>query len=453
MKTDIFTQAPHPFIRSPHMTFIKMSFPVLFSLIAEPLTGLVDTAFVSRLGAVPLAALGVGTMVLSSLFWVFNFLGIGTQTEVAQASGQQDGDRAKQMAGLSLLLGAVFGILVILLFFPAVSILSKAMGAAGDVHLLAVQYLKIRLLGAPAVLVSIAAFGALRGLMDMKTPLWIAVFINALNILLDGIFIFGTGPLPPMGVSGAALASVISQWIGAVWAILAVYKKMGFPRHIPVGEIKKLFMIGRDLFFRTGLIILFLLLTTRSATRIGADAGAAHQAIRQVWIFTALFLDAYAVSGQSLIGYFIGLGHDEAVRKVSFVVCFWSLVTGVVLSFGMYTFKGLVVTLLVPEEAVFLFIPAWTIALITQPVNALAFATDGIHWGTGDYRYLRNVVVLASFSGAAAIYLLNEAAPYALTRVWIIIACWLAIRALFGVLRIWPGIGKSPIKQISRNSP
>ncbi|KPJ76279.1 MAG: MATE family efflux transporter, partial [Deltaproteobacteria bacterium SG8_13] len=75
----------HPFLRFPHATLVSLSIPVLFSLVAEPLTGLVDTAFVARLGAVSLAALGVGAVVLAGVFWIFNFLGIATQTHVAQA--------------------------------------------------------------------------------------------------------------------------------------------------------------------------------------------------------------------------------------------------------------------------------------------------------------------------------------------------------------------------------
>ena len=68
------------FIKKPYQTFFVLAFPVLFSLIAEPLTGMVDTAFIARLGAEELAALGVGTTALSSFFWVFGFLGIGAQT-------------------------------------------------------------------------------------------------------------------------------------------------------------------------------------------------------------------------------------------------------------------------------------------------------------------------------------------------------------------------------------
>ena len=78
----------HPFTRQPHRTLVSLSIPVLFSMTAEPLTALIDTAFIASLGAVSLAALGVGTTALSSLFWMFNFLGIGTQTEVSQADGQ-----------------------------------------------------------------------------------------------------------------------------------------------------------------------------------------------------------------------------------------------------------------------------------------------------------------------------------------------------------------------------
>ncbi|MFQ5418205.1 MAG: MATE family efflux transporter, partial [Myxococcota bacterium] len=74
------------------------------SLIAEPLTGVADTAFIARLGAAPLAALGAATALLSSVFWVFNFLGIGTQTEVAHSLGDAGGLRGRNATGLALAL-------------------------------------------------------------------------------------------------------------------------------------------------------------------------------------------------------------------------------------------------------------------------------------------------------------------------------------------------------------
>jgi MATE family multidrug resistance protein len=437
----------HPFVRSPHKTLLSMSLPVLLSLVAEPLTGLVDTAFVARLGAESLAALGAGTVALSSIFWVFNFLGIGTQTEVAQAYGRNELQRTAEIGGLAIVLSAAIGGLMMLGGILLVPFVSTVMGAEGAVHDFASQYIQVRLFGAPAVLISLAVFGILRGLQDMRTPLWVAVSINLLNIILDPLLIFGYGPFPRLGILGAGLASVISQWLGALWATAVVLRRLGLPARFRMGDIIKLFQIGRDLFVRTGLLTVFFIFTTRAATRIGPDAGAAHQAIRQVWVFTALFLDAFAITGQSLIGFFIGPGRLAQARRVARLVCFWSLATGIFLSVCMLLGQNWVVRLLLPLSATTLFFSAWLMAVISQPINALAFATDGIHWGTGDFGFLRNVMISATAFGGIAIYLLDETAPGALTWIWLITAMWITIRAVFGVMRIWPGIGHSPLKE------
>ncbi len=424
-----------------------MSFPVLLSLVAEPLTGLVDTAFVARLGSESLAALGVGTVTLSGIFWIFNFLGIGTQTEVAQAYGRQEFNVAKEVGGSALILGALIGILLVVLGLPFVPYVSRIMGASGAVYDLSSQYIQIRLFGAPAVLLTIAAFGIFRGMQDMRTPFWVAISINTLNIILDPLLIFGYGPFPRLGVFGAGLASTVSQWIGASCLVWVVHKRIGLPSRIRFNDVLKLFKIGRDLFIRTGLLTAFYIITTRAATRIGADAGAAHQAVRQVWVFSFLFLDAYATTGQSLVGYFIGPRLMEQTRRVARIVCLWSVLTGLVMGVVLWFGRGMVITFLVPPSALSLFIPAWAIAALIQPINALAFATDGIHWGTGDFRYLRNAIITASTFGAVAIYLLDETIAGALTWIWLITAFWIVIRALFGVIRIWPGVGNSPLKR------
>jgi MATE family multidrug resistance protein len=91
------------------------------------------------------------------------------------------------------------------------------------------------------------------------------------------------------------------------------------------------------------------------------------------------------------------------------------------------------------------FLPAWLVAAAAQPLSALSFATDGIHWGTGDFRYLRNAVAVATGCGAAALVLLDKGRPDALSLIWIITAGWIFVRALFGMIRIWPGVGKSPL--------
>lgn len=434
------------FLKSPLHTFFSLWVPVLFSLVAEPLTGLVDTAFVARLGADSLASLGVGTMVLSGVFWIFNFLSVGSQTEVSQALGRRDMERGIRIGSLAMLLALFAGLVLMLLAWLFAAPVANAMGAADTVHRQTVVYIQWRAGGAPAVLLTLTAFGVMYGLQDMRMPLVIAVSVNAMNILLDWTLIFGMGPIPAMGIAGAAAASAVSQWIGAGWAVYRVYRRLGFTPRIQMVDIRRLLQVGVDMFVRTGMLTVFLLLATRAATRLGPDAGAAHQAIRQVWVFTALFLDASAITAQSLIGWFVGSGQIAEARKVAGFVCLWSTLVGTMLAAAMLGGRHVIAAILVPPSALALFFPAWTAAAVTQPIGALAFVTDGIHWGTGDFRYLRNVVALATACGGLGLWMLGDGHPALLTGIWWITGLWISIRACFGLLRIWPAIGNSPLK-------
>ena len=438
---------PHPFTLHPHRTLLALSFPVLLSMTAEPVTALVDTAFIASLGSVALAALGVGTTALSSLFWVFNFLGIGAQTEVAQAEGKGNPEKAGGIASLALTMGGGFGILLILVLLPILNWLAALLGASGNIQVEAVKYMHIRLYGAPAVLLMLVTFGVLRGLQDMRTPLWIAIGVNALNVLLDWLLIFGNGPFPAMAVAGSALASTISQWLGALAGVAFVAARLGLSFTFTLRDVTNLLRVGGDLFVRTGLLLFFLAYTTRAATRLGADAGAAHQVIRQVYSFTSLTLDAYAATVQSLVGYFVGRDAMDWVKRVVRVGANWSLWTGVALGVLMWLGRGLVADFLVPATAVGVFLPAWAVSAISQPVSSLAFLTDGVHWGTGDYRFLRNAMIVASLVGFGGIWLLDLIDTQALYWVWIVVGVWVSVRAAFGLLRIWPGIGNSVFRE------
>ncbi|MCA9892775.1 MAG: MATE family efflux transporter [Anaerolineae bacterium] len=436
----------HPFHTRPNRTLIVLSIPALFSLIAEPITGLVDTAFVARLGSTELAALGIGTIALTSLFWVFNFLGIGTQTEVAQALGQNKGERAVAITSLSLVLAGGFGLLLIALIVPFAAQLAILMGADGSLADTAATYIRLRAFGSPAVLMMLVGFGAMRGRQDMRTPLYIAVAVNVINIVLDMMFIFGFGPIPAMGVAGSAVASTLAQYVGAAWAVLIVLRYLGFSRDFKWSDATDLLTVGRDLFMRTGLLMTFLLFATRVATQIGPDSGAAHQAIRQVWLFSALVMEAFAMTAQSLVGYFKGSLDIASARRVSLYSMWWSLATGIVLTIGMLAFTPQVIALLVPETAVAVFTSAWVIASLAQPVNALAFLTDGVHWGTSDYRYLRNAMLIATTTGIVGLLLVDTSKPDALLWVWLVTSIWIGIRGVFGMIRIWPGMGRSPLE-------
>jgi len=433
----------HPFQTRPNRTLVALSIPVMLSLTAEPVTALIDTAFIASLGVGPLAAVGVGATALSSLFWVFSFLGVSTQTEVAQAYGQQKIGETKRIATLAFILAVIFGLVLIVLVWPTSGRLAELLDAQGELRDLAGIYIRFRVFGMPALLVMGVAFGVLRGIQDMRTPLWIALGMNLLNVLLDWLLIFGVGPFPEMGVAGSALASTISQWIGALAGLLFVIVKTGLSRQVSFKEAARLVQVGGNLFLRTAFVNVFLLYTTRAATQIGTDAGAAHQVIRQVYVFTALAMDAFASTVQSLVGYFYGQGSVSWARKVARVGTWWSLGTGAILGMLMWLGRGMVVDLMVPAASVSIFLPAWAISAASQPINSLAFLTDGAHLGTGDYRFLRNAMLAATATGVAAIWLTGRGTGAGLSWIWIATGLWVFVRAVFGVARIWPGFGRS----------
>lgn len=428
--------AEHPFRERPNRTLVTLALPVLLSMIAEPITGLVDTAFVKELGATSLGAVGAAAVLLSGTLWIFNFLAVGSQTEVAQADGARDRERAAEIAGLALALAVILGAAVAAVLLAAASPLAGLMGATGDLRDQAVVYLKVRAVASPFWLVTLVCFGTLRGLQQMKLPMWIAIGVNGLNAGLDPLLIFGAG----MGVAGAAAATAISQGIGGLVALAIVWRTLGI-RRPRAGDLGRLLAIGRDMFIRTGLLTFFLILATRAATRLGDGQAAVHQAIRQVWMFTALFLDAFAITAQSLVGFFIGAGDRAAARRVAALAVRWSIGIGVALGLGLLAGGDAVAWALVPQDAVDLFGGAWVIACVSQPVNAVSFATDGIHWGTGDFTFLRNAMIAATGAGAIGLALLATSLP----AVWAVTAGWIVIRAGLGALRVWPGVGQAPL--------
>ena len=423
----------HPFEKHPNRTLIALSIPVLLSLTAEPITALVDTAFISSLGEIPLAALGVGTTALTSIFWIFNFLGIGTQTEVAQEHGKGSSEKTGKITSLALAMALLVGIVMIMLLFPLSGWLAGILGAEGQVQTNAVDYMQIRLFGAPAVLSILVIFGAMRGLQDMKTPLWIALGINILNLLLDWLLIFGNGPFPVMGVKGSALASTISQWLGALAGFWIISRQVQLTKSVSLADGIRLMRIGGDLFIRTALLNLFLAYTTRAANQLGAEAGAAHQVIRQVYVFTALALDAFSSTVQSLVGYFIGREAIEQVRKVIRIGLAWSIGTGLVLAAVMWFGKDLVIGWLVPAASVSVFIPAWAASALTQPFSAVSFLTDGALWGTNDFKFLRNAMLLASAVGVLGLWLLEHSSFNDLWGIWAMTAIWVIFRGAAGL--------------------
>lgn len=419
-------------LRSPHdRAILRLALPALGALAIDPLVSLVDTVYVSRLGDVQLGALGIATGLFGLAFFVFNFLAYGTTPLVAEALGKGDTGRAGRVIGQALTLAVLLGLVAVLVMEVFTEPLVGWMGAEGSAHTEAVAYVRARAWAAPAVLLVTAGNGAYRGAQDTATPLWIAIALNLVNLVLDPILIWGAG----LGLAGAGMASAAAQWCGALLFLGGLF---GFHRsrfHVPVripspAEFLPLLGVGSLLSIRTFALVGTLTVATAVAARVGTDAVGAHQVAWQLWILAALIVDALAVAGQALVASHLGQDAPRLAREVSDRLLVLGLVVGVLLGLGLAALGPILPLLLskTPAAAEELGRIWWLVVLI-QPVNALIFVWDGVYLGARRFAYLAVSMLVAAVVGCG---ILAGVLPlgWGLPGVWAALAAVNAVRVL-----------------------
>jgi Na+-driven multidrug efflux pump len=195
-------------LRSPYdREILRLAAPALGALAAEPLYVLVDTAIVGHLGTTQLAALAIAATVLSSAFTIFNFLTYGTTARVARLHGAGRDEDAAALGAQALWLAVAIGLALALLAAPLAEPVARVMGADGRILDQAVLYLRIAALGSPFFMLAAAGQGFLRGVGDLRTPLWILIAAHSVNVVLELLFVYGID----WGIAGSAWGTVIAQ--------------------------------------------------------------------------------------------------------------------------------------------------------------------------------------------------------------------------------------------------
>lgn len=407
---------------------LALAVPALGSLAADPVLSLVDTAFVGRLGAVPLAALGIDAAIFGFAFAVFNFLAYATTPLVAQARGRGKIIESGRVVQRALVLAGLVGIASTVVLAVGATFLVRLMQAGPEVIDPAVSYLRIRAFAVPAVLVILAANGAYRGFQDTKTPLYVTIAVNGLNIVLDPLFMFGFD----LGLEGAAWATLAAQWIGAgvfVWLLLAKGRSEAWPvERVQIHELRAFLGIGSILIVRTALLVLSLSLATAVAARSGTFDVAAHQVVSQLWFLLAMIVDALAIAAQALVADLAGREDALGARSLSNRLLGWGVVVGVLLLFGLLASGTLLSSAFTddPEvqEAIRSVIP---IAAGMQPLAAVVFVLDGVFLAVLAIKKLvastaAGFVAAASVLGATVVY------DWGLTGVWWAITAMIVAR-------------------------
>ena len=398
---------------------LDLAVPALAGLAAGPLVSLVDTAFVGQLGAVPLAALGVNTSLFSMTFVIFNFLAYGTTPRVGRAVGDGNREEAGRVVVRALTLAVGVGGVALaalqLLARPALGL----MGAGEELMEPALSYLRIRALAGPAVLLITASHGAFRGYQDTRTPMIVTLGLNVVNAGLDPVLIF----VFDWGLAGAAAATTIGQWMGAltflVLLLKARRKELGIELQLP--ELRTLvpfLKVGRDLFLRTASLVGIMTLATAMAARVGVTAVAAHQVAAQLWMFLAVLVDALAVAAQALVSKHLGRDDPEAARQVSTRLLQWGLGVGLALGLGFWALRPVLPGFFADDpETVETLRNVYLFVVVLQPLNGLVFVWDGVYMGAEKFPYLAKAMI-GTAAVAGGLLLLVNPLGWGLSGVW-----------------------------------
>ncbi|KAI4300763.1 hypothetical protein L6164_034101 [Bauhinia variegata] len=467
------------------MEIMQITIPTTLALAADPIASLIDTAYIGRLGPIELAAVGVSIAIYNQvskiaiiplvsvttslvaeedaaeklstqLVEMETLIGISTdnlgtdklnvekqneQADCSSSSIQIDKVTKHEhqrchipSASSALVVGGVLGLLQALFLIFAANPLFNYMGIESNSPMLkpAGQYLMLRSLGAPAVILSMSMQGVFRGIKDTKTPLYATIIGDAANIILDPIFMFTL----KLGIKGAAMAHVISQYLMSVMLLWSLMKQVDLlPPSTKDLKFGKILKNGFLLLVRVVAVTFCVTLAASFAARQGSTTMAAFQICLQVWMATSLIADGLAVAGQTILASaFASKNYDKVIASASRVLQL-GLILGLVLCLLLFSLLPIASGLFTNDINVLQLLSVGIpYVAATQPINALAFVFDGVNYGASDFMYSAYSMLMVAIVSIFCLYVLSS--TYGFAGIWIALSIYMSLRAFAGFWRI-----------------
>ncbi|WP_434533136.1 MATE family efflux transporter [Amycolatopsis carbonis] len=418
--------------RIPARRVLGLAVPALGVLAAEPLYVLVDTAVVGHLGALPLAGLALGGVVLSQISTQLTFLSYGTTSRTARLHGagrRRDAvSEGVQATWLAVLVGLVLLVAGQLLAGP----IARALSGSDEIAAEAVSWLRIALFGAPLILVTMAGNGWMRGVQDAARPLRYVLAGNGISAVLCPVLVYVAG----LGLEGSAIANVVAQVVSASLFFAALVRER-VPLRPDFGVMRAQLSLGRDLVLRSLAFQACFVSAAAVAARTSTEAVGAHQVVLQLWTFLSLVLDSVAIAAQSLVGAALGGGAARQARGVANQIVAYGLVLGCVLCVLFGALWSTLPHAFTSDPGVLAEIPhAWWFFVALQPIAGVVFALDGVLLGAGDAAFLRTATLVSAGLGFLPLIWLSLAFGWGLTGIWTGLSLFMVFR-LAAVLIRW----------------
>jgi len=374
---------------------IKLAWPIIISMSSMAILGLVDTYFMKMISTEAQSAVGVGAPMIFSILSLFLGLISGLTTFVSQYFGAKRFSDCGKMLWQMLMLAVVLGIISAFALPALVWKLLVVMDTNADILQPTFDYIQVRLWAAPWVFAGFALLSFLRGIGDMKTPAIVSAIAVCMNIPLTYIFAFGLGPIPSYGVAGAAIGTILSQFIEMLCYGFVVYGRKNasqfYTRKFVRPCLESYKTIGKVALpvgiswaiEHYGWIVFGLFISSLPKEQSAANA------IVQVFM-NLVFMPGLAISiaATTLVGQYKGAGNIKSAEKSANYCIMLSIGCLVVLGILTVAFRGLIAEGFNEDPAVieitknlFLF------GLVYQIFDATGITTSGALRGAGDTRF------------------------------------------------------------------
>jgi putative MATE family efflux protein len=412
----------------------RLAGPAILTGIAEPVITLVDTAFVGQIGTTELAAVGIAGSFYLMTVWILAQTLTAIAAIVSRYYGSKRLTEIETLVPQALVSNILLGVGFLLLTKTFSKEIFEFYNAGGPVLELCQDYFSIRSWGFPFTLATLLLFGVFRGLQNTSWAMIISLSGAIVNLVLDYVLIFGIdGMVNPMGIEGAATASLVAQILMFFMSLVFLYYKTPFRLKIQLKlntEYKNLAGMSIDLFIRTILLNLTFYLATRYATGYGEEVIAAHTIAINIWLFSSFFIDGYAHAGNALAGRLLGEGRPKLLykmgRRINRIAIWIGFGLAVIYGIGYFQIGKFFSN---DAEVLAQFVAIFFLVIITQPINASAFAFDGIYKGLGEMKLLRNLLIGSTLLGFVPVSVGFHYLSPGLLGIWIAFLVWMIIRS------------------------
>jgi len=416
----------------------KLAIPALIAGIAEPIISATDLAIIGNLpshSAEAAAAVGLVTVFLNALIWMLGQSRSAISSIVSRYLGAGKLEEVKNLPIQAILIIIGISLFILGITYPFAREIFSLYNAKDLVLDYCVDYYQIRVIGFPLILVTFAIMGTFRGLQNTYYPMLIALTGLVVNLGLDVVLVFGIeGCLEPMGLKGAAYASVISQVVMLLLSFYYLIKKTSV--HIKFSlpfnkEIKNLMVMILNLFVRTLALNIALSLSSYFAAGYGVVYINAYTIAVNIWFICAFVIDGYASAGNMMSGKLYGAKDYKNLVVLRKKLTKYGLVVGVLLFVLLGVLYYPIGKLYSNNEFVReQFYNTFWIAIGMQPLCAIAFIYDGMYKGMGKMKQLRNLLLLTTFLGFIPVLLITNYFDLKLYGIWLAFVVWIFLRGV-----------------------